>query len=187
MTALGRAGGSLDVADFASSAEAAAAGRDGEVATAKVLDRLADQQGFTVIHDLRIPGAKANIDHVVVAGTKVWAIDSKLWKPGFYVTVAGRTYRHTSDGWERAEHADKRGLPLGHARLTAHLERHGARMQRPIMVVHPSRRTRRIWLWAFRPASDRGARVRVARAESLSFPSRQADPRIVAALTRLIN
>jgi hypothetical protein len=186
MTTFGRAGGSLsDDASFARNAETAKAGRTGELATALVLDKLARSGGFAVLHDLRIPGSSANIDHVVVSGSKVWIIDSKLWKPGFYWTFGGKTRR----GLEPAPHADKRGIPLAYTRLTKHLRDRGldAKMQPPLMVVHSSRRGTPISIWAYRPASDPGARVRAVRPEQLSFPHAPADARIVAALTRLLN
>ena len=183
MTVYGRAGGSLDDADFAASAEAARVGQVGEVLTATILNKLAAQHGFTVLHDLRIPGSKANIDHVVVSADRVRVIDSKMWKPGFYWTLRGKTRR----GSERVPHADKRGIPFGHERLEALLEKHGARMQRPLMVIHSSRPGSPISIWAFRPASTPRARVRAIKPEALSFPGRPADARIVAALTHLIN
>lgn len=186
MTSLGRAGGSLrDDSGFALNAGTARAGRDGEVATAAILDKLAAAGGFTVLHDLFVPGVKANIDHVVVAGASVWVIDSKKWKPGFYFTVLGRTYR----GFEPVPHADKRGIPLVHRRLAEHLAQRGVgmKMQRPVMVIHPSRRGGRTRVWAYRPASDPDIKVRAITPGQLRFPSRAADPRIVAALARLVN
>ncbi|SDH39884.1 nuclease-related domain-containing protein [Microbacterium sp. 77mftsu3.1] len=177
MTSIGRAGGSLENATFAPAATAKA-GQVGEVRTAKALDELAVKRGFTVLHDLRIPGSKANIDHVVVAGSKVWVIDSKLWKPGFYFTLAGRTFR----GLERIPHADKRGLPLGHNRLRQYLG-NLATMQRPLMVIHPSRGS--VSIWAFRPAGDPDAKPRAVHPAQLRFPAKAADPRIVTALARL--
>lgn len=183
MSSFGRAGGSLVGADFAANAETAKAGHAGEILTAATLDALARTGGFTVLHDLRIPGSKANIDHVVVAGSKVWVIDSKLWKPGFYFTLFGRTYR----GAERVPHADKRGIPLAHNRLITHLDGLGAKMQRPLMVIHSSRRAEKVSIWAFRPASDPHAKVRAVTAAQLRFPSAAADTRIVTALTRLLN
>lgn len=33
-----------------------------------------------VLHDRRIPGSRANIDHIVVAASGVWVIDAKLYK-----------------------------------------------------------------------------------------------------------
>jgi hypothetical protein len=33
-----------------------------------------------VLHDRRIPGTRANIDHIVVTGSGVWVIDAKRYK-----------------------------------------------------------------------------------------------------------
>lgn len=106
MSSHGTAGGSLENADFTSSAEAAA-GRAGETAVGRALDQIAHKIGVTVLHALRIPGAKTNIDHVVVSGNRNWLIDTKVWKPGTYLTLFGPTYR----GFEHAPHTAKRGLP----------------------------------------------------------------------------
>lgn len=184
MSSYGTAGGSLENADFAVSDEAARIGRSGEIAIGLLLDKLSRKRGFTVLHDLRIPSAKANIDHVVVSGTRVWLIDTKVWKPGVYLTLFGRTFR----GFERVAHADKRGLPFGQRRIRDLLDSMNlpAQMQRPIMVVRPSTRGR-VSLWGFRPASDPGARVRALHESQLQFPAGAGDARIVAALASLTN
>lgn len=188
MTSYGRAGGSLDEATFAVSVGAARAGRRGEILTALTLDKLASERGFTVLHDLRIPGSTANIDHVVVSGDKVWVIDSKLWKPGIYVTFRGRTYFKAPGSWfTRAAHADKRGVPLAQTRLDHYLAMFGARMQRPIMVIHSSRTRKAVRIWAYRPASPDGFKTRAVHPTQLSFPAQPASARIVAELARLLN
>ena len=158
MSSHGTAGGSLEDAGFASSAEAARVGRAGEIAVGRTLDAIAAKTGITVLHDLRIPGAKANIDHVVVSGNRVWLIDTKVWQPGTYLTVFGRTFR----GLTRVLHADKRGLPLAQSRIRDYLNERGcdARLQRPLLVVRSSKPSQPVHLWGYRPASDAGARVR---------------------------
>ena len=35
---------------------------------------------IAVLHDRRIPGSRANIDHIAVAPTGVWVIDTKRYK-----------------------------------------------------------------------------------------------------------
>jgi hypothetical protein len=46
------------------------------------------------LHDRRIPGSRANIDHVVVAPSGVWVIDAKLYQ--------GKVERRTSGPiWRR--------------------------------------------------------------------------------------
>jgi hypothetical protein len=50
-------------------------GAAAEVATAELLARL--PRRFVVLHDRRPPGARGNIDHLVVGPSGVWVIDSK--------------------------------------------------------------------------------------------------------------
>ncbi len=60
-------------------ADAYERGADGEVVTAHALAALPASGWFT-LHDVRWPGKRfANIDHVVVAPTGVFVIDSKAW------------------------------------------------------------------------------------------------------------
>ena len=55
-----------------------ASGAIGEEAVGRMLDGLTGK-GISVLHDLRIPGSKANIDHVAVTPSGVWVIDSKRY------------------------------------------------------------------------------------------------------------
>lgn len=50
------------------------AGARGEEKLAKALD------GFTVLHDRRVPGTRGNIDHVVVAPAGVFVVDAKRYE-----------------------------------------------------------------------------------------------------------
>jgi len=52
-------------------------GAAGERELGKLLDTF---DGVWVLHDRRIPGSKANIDHLVVASTGVWVVDAKKYK-----------------------------------------------------------------------------------------------------------
>ncbi|MCW2584010.1 MAG: hypothetical protein JWQ53_2800 [Klenkia sp.] len=51
-------------------------GAAGERAVARRLDQLVDR-GVEVLHDRRIPGTRANIDHIAVSSSGVYVIDSK--------------------------------------------------------------------------------------------------------------
>lgn len=61
-----------------------------------------------VLHDRRIPGSSANIDHIAVAPSGVWVVDSKRYegkvavsKPLFgnaKLTIAGRDKTKLVDG-----------------------------------------------------------------------------------------
>jgi hypothetical protein len=37
-------------------------------------------EGAVILTDRQVPGTKSNIDHIVVAPSGVWIIDSKVWK-----------------------------------------------------------------------------------------------------------
>ncbi len=50
-------------------------GQEGEVRTGRALETL--PQGYIVLHDLRMPGSRANIDHVVIGPTGVFAVETK--------------------------------------------------------------------------------------------------------------
>jgi Nuclease-related domain len=54
-------------------------GADGERHVARLLEPLV-RQGWGVSHDLRVPGSKANIDHVVTGPPGVFAIDTKNYR-----------------------------------------------------------------------------------------------------------
>jgi hypothetical protein len=76
----GRLGGVvLALSDDPHSTAAWAYGASGERALGKLLDPLRDE-GIAVLHDRRIPGSKANIDHLVVAPWGVFVIDAKNYK-----------------------------------------------------------------------------------------------------------
>lgn len=53
-------------------------GADGEERTASVLNPLSGD-GWWVLHDLAVRGSRANIDHLVVAPTGFFVVDSKHW------------------------------------------------------------------------------------------------------------
>lgn len=63
------------------------AGAVGEQRTARALVDLGP--GWTVLHDLRVPGSKANIDHVAVGPGGVWVIDSKNYRGRMTVRGTG--------------------------------------------------------------------------------------------------
>jgi hypothetical protein len=56
-----------------------ARGARGEEHVAKCLAKYLDG-GVIVLHDRRTPGSRANIDHIAVAPSGVWVIDSKRYK-----------------------------------------------------------------------------------------------------------
>jgi hypothetical protein len=54
-------------------------GAAGEVRIGGMLEKLSEY-GVTVVHDRRIPGSKANIDHIAIAPSGVYVIDTKAHK-----------------------------------------------------------------------------------------------------------
>lgn len=56
--------------------EAWRVGAEGEERTARRLDRL-EHDGYRVLHDARVPGSAANIDHVVVGPSGLFTIETK--------------------------------------------------------------------------------------------------------------
>jgi hypothetical protein len=53
-------------------------GAAGELRVAKELEKIASS-GIRVLHDRRIPGSRANIDHIVVTAGAIWVIDAKRY------------------------------------------------------------------------------------------------------------
>ncbi|WP_137878593.1 nuclease-related domain-containing protein [Microbacterium sp. 4NA327F11] len=185
---VGRAGSSLEGAPaWASSGGASAAGRSGELRTAAALDELASRPGGpTVLHDLRIPirGFRANIDHVVIAGTTIILIDSKVWRPGFYWTGRRGTWR----GFDRVEHADRRTLDAARTGLGALLRNQRVpptTIARSMLAIWPSHG--RLFTALYRPTDARAVPgPRLSRVLARTLPRESAHPAIVAALRPLV-
>ncbi len=55
-------------------------GAEGEKRTAERLARHLDGSGVVVLHDRRIPGSRANIDHLAIGPAGITVIDSKNYK-----------------------------------------------------------------------------------------------------------
>jgi hypothetical protein len=68
----------LGLTDDPQSTEAWQRGAIGEERLAEWLTELPDS--LRVLHDRRIPGTRANIDHIVVSPSGVWVIDAKRYK-----------------------------------------------------------------------------------------------------------
>jgi hypothetical protein len=54
-------------------------GARGERRTARQLDRLT-RHSWVVLHDLAVPGSRANVDHLVIGPAGVFLVDSKNWR-----------------------------------------------------------------------------------------------------------
>jgi hypothetical protein len=66
-------------------------GAAGERRTARLLSPL-ERQGWAVLHDLAIPGGRANIDHVVIGPGGVFVIDSKQYRGRLQHDSSGRLW-----------------------------------------------------------------------------------------------
>jgi hypothetical protein len=66
-------------------------GAAGERHTARLLDPL-ERHGWAVLHDLAIPGSRANIDHLVIGPGGVFVIDSKHYRGRLQLDGAGRLW-----------------------------------------------------------------------------------------------
>ncbi len=71
-----------------------ATGARGEQTIGHSLDRLREE-GIAVLHDRRIPGSRANIDHLVVSQAGVFVIDTKHYK--------GRVEQRDLGGWFKTD------------------------------------------------------------------------------------
>jgi hypothetical protein len=67
-------------------------GADGEERTAAALAPL-EPEGWHLLHDRRMPGRRANIDHVAIGPGGVWVIETKQWS-GKLVVGADRLRRN---------------------------------------------------------------------------------------------
>jgi Nuclease-related domain len=78
---------------FRASPEAVAwrRGAVGERRTARLLGPL-ERQGWAVLHDLAVPGSRANLDHLVVGPGGVFVIDSKQYRGRLQLDRSGRLW-----------------------------------------------------------------------------------------------
>lgn len=76
----GKLGGiAVALSDEKQSTKAWATGAVGEERLGVRLDALASES-IAALHDRRIPGSKANIDHIAVTAAGIWVIDAKRYK-----------------------------------------------------------------------------------------------------------
>jgi hypothetical protein len=66
-------------------------GAAGERRTARLLEPL-ERHGWVVLHDLSVPGNRANLDHLVIGPGGVFVIDSKQYRGGLQLDSAGRLW-----------------------------------------------------------------------------------------------
>lgn len=82
----------LALSDDPRSTKAWQRGAEGERRVARRLDELV-AEGKVVLHDRRIPGSKANIDHIVIAPSGVYVIDTKRYTGRLEVRTSGGLFR----------------------------------------------------------------------------------------------
>ena len=66
-------------------------GAAGERRTARLLNPL-ERHGWVVLHDLAVPGSRANIDHLVIGPGGVFVIDSKHYRGRLLLDGSGRLW-----------------------------------------------------------------------------------------------
>jgi Nuclease-related domain len=66
-------------------------GAAGEQRTARLLSPL-KRQGWVVLHDLAVPGSRANLDHLVIGPGGVFVIDSKQYRGRLRLDPSGRLW-----------------------------------------------------------------------------------------------
>jgi hypothetical protein len=66
-------------------------GAAGERRTARLLGQL-ERQGWVVLHDLAVPGSRANIDHMVIGPGGVFVVDSKQYRGRLQLDGSGRLW-----------------------------------------------------------------------------------------------
>lgn len=81
----------LAISEDPQSTRAWGVGSKGEQLLGKYLESLNDESRVIVLHDRRIPGSRANIDHIAVCRHGVFAIDAKKY--------AGKVQRIERGGW----------------------------------------------------------------------------------------
>lgn len=106
------------------STEAWRVGAQGERLTGRALDKL--PSSYRVLHDLEMPGSKANIDHVVVGPTGVFTVETKNYKNA--VTIKGGRAYSAGRTLDRVVQQARRQAAAVH-------ERTGATVT-PIVCVH---------------------------------------------------
>jgi hypothetical protein len=89
----GRLGGiAVALSDEPQNVTAWRTGATGEERVGAALDKIAGER-FRVLHDRRIGGTRANIDHIVVSPAGVWVIDTKRYKGRPRLRVEGGVFR----------------------------------------------------------------------------------------------
>jgi hypothetical protein len=114
-------------------------GAQAEAATARLLSTL-ETAGWHVLHDRRLPGSRANLDHVLVSpcGGALVVLDTKRWHAGREtVLLRGRVHCGTEDRAE--DRHDQVEAVARYAARVAQLVGLPTAAVWPLLVVHGSR------------------------------------------------
>jgi nuclease-like protein len=90
-------------------------GAEGEATVARSLSNHL-QDSAVVLHDRRIPRSRANIDHIAIAPSGVWVIDSKRYKGKVAVSKPLFWAAEAHDQRPRQDQAHRRSRQTGHGR-----------------------------------------------------------------------
>lgn len=133
-----------------------ARGAAGEVVTAAMLESL-PRKRWVVLHDLALPGSRANVDHLVIGPTGVWVVDTKAYRGRVVarrrqILVAGAPMRTAAVCWEaevvsRLLGVHARPIVAVHARGLSHRGRRvrGVRVLPAHRLVRRLRRGQHLW------------------------------------------
>jgi hypothetical protein len=96
-------------------------GARGERRTARALRKLV-RQGWTVLHDVAVPGSRANGDHLLIGPPGVFLVDAKAWHGHITLAADGSAWHngHPLDQtlatvrWEAQQLAGALGAPVLH-------------------------------------------------------------------------
>lgn len=179
MTVYGTPGGSAarGGTTWARNQDVAAIGSLGERKTARILDELSRIHSVDVLHDVRVPGLRSNVDHILISNKTVYLIDSKMWKPGFYHSFGGKT----RNGLESRDRLGSANMDIARTNIASVLSSHGLRytIPDPIIAVWPSKPTESVNLFLVRRPG-----TKVVHAEKIAryVGTRPAKSTITAAL-----
>lgn len=115
----------LVVVAWPSTAGRWAAGAAGERATARALDGI-ERAGWTVLHDVRLPGRRWNLDHVLLGPAGVVVVETKQWRRPVRTLRRHPRILDERVGWQ----CDAVAAALGTEDVWGYLCVHGARVRR---------------------------------------------------------
>lgn len=164
----------------------AEAGARGEHLSATMLRDYADD--CLIVHSLRLPvKMNADIDHLIVAGDSLLAIDSKLWKPGYYHGWFGAPRRGLSTEAHLDVNASARAVSALESMLTA--DGLAPRTSR-LVAVHPAKQKQKTTIstslrW-HTPPIVAASKLRIRIEDFLEQSGHHGpDPKLAAAIKRI--